>query len=259
MNNIFYIATSGMKVGQNQINDIANNIANINTTGYKRLETSFMELMQTQVMQARTQDGKPDANKEVVRTGSGVSTAQQLKDYSVGNVINSGRNLDVMLNKEGFFALQDSTGEIKYTRDGQFNWSAEGDRFYLTSSNGEYVLDSNKDPIYFLDDANETLIDINGRIFHGTTDTNQVLGRFSFNMPQELRFSDNGYYETDSSGTGEYDEDCDVTQGSYEMSNANLAQEMSSIMQGQRAYQMSANMLQWSDEIESMTINMKRY
>lgn len=123
-----YIGLSGLGSYSRGLKTISNNVANLNTPGFKASSLRFGDL----IYQGR-RDGAGNA-----RTGSGVTTFGSSTDFSAGDFRNTGNGLDVAINGRGFFVLRDEQGNLRYTRDGQFHFNGNGD--LVASSNGLKVL-----------------------------------------------------------------------------------------------------------------------
>jgi len=118
-------AASGMKAQQMNIDTIANNLANVNTTGYKRSHAEFQDLLYEKVMPGGQVDAEGRAVPTRVEVGHGVKLVATNKNFSQGTVVNTGNPLDLMIEGDGFFQLRMPDGTIKYTRDGSFKMDAE--------------------------------------------------------------------------------------------------------------------------------------
>ena len=123
---------SGLNAQQLKVDVIANNIANINTFGFKKCRAEFSELISQEI----EKNGIPVENKDA-SVGSGVRVAEAARNFSAGNIIETGRPLDLAVQGEGFFKVILPTGEEKYTRDGAFNIDLNGN---LVTAEG-YLLD----------------------------------------------------------------------------------------------------------------------
>lgn len=238
----FYAAAAGASAQQKRMNVVANNLANLNTAGFKREEAVFANLIYNEL-------DPPALEGTQLIASSGSQVAKTNTDYSLGELLPSGMPYDYVLTGDGFFALQDpATGEITYTRDGTFCLSrqpGEEDIFYLASDNGKHVLDEHGMPILVTEENKD------GRLPVGVY-------RFRTNDGM-LHVGDNEYAPTEKNGTPIAAENSEALalQGYIENSNVNLADEMTYMIEAQRAYQYALKMIQTADEIES-TINSLR-
>lgn len=236
MNGSFYTAAIGAGGQQMRLNVVSNNLANINTNGYKTKAPVFSELMYYEM------SGKADeANR--LQSGTGMRVEKTDTDFSESGLTTTEGAYDYAIEGEGLFMLRDpQTQEITYTRDGNFALSQRGNDFYLVSSTGKLVLDPNQNPIQV------------------TTNSPQVLniGIFDFNNKNNMQsVGDNEYVPVQKNGNPFVLQNGRLRQGMLENSNVDFANEMTKVIESQRAYSYNLKMLQTSDEVES-TINSLR-
>jgi flagellar basal-body rod protein FlgG len=237
-------AASGMAAQQLRVDTIANNLANVNTTGFKRSRVSFEDAMY-QIIQG-TQLVNYDGAETIapVQIGRGVRLAGILRIDSQGDLENTGRPLDIAVQGDGFFQVQRPDGSLAYTRDGTFSISDTGS---IVTQNG-YTL---QPPLTVPPETTAITISANG-VVSATSGTNnrQVqlgtleLARF-VNPPGLLNLGQNLYAETPASGqplTGAPQENGfgRVVQGSLESSNVEVVQEMVDMIAAQRAYEVNS-------------------
>jgi flagellar hook protein FlgE len=151
-----YTALSGLNASQTVLDISGNNIANVNTTGYKKSSVSF----QTQLSQTLSSGSSPSSSSggtNPVQVGLGVSTGSISKDMSTGSTETTGKDSDVAINGSGFFVLQDGEGNIAYSRDGNFSLDTDQN---LVNPTGQYVLGYPVDSNYNVISATPTLINI---------------------------------------------------------------------------------------------------
>lgn len=238
----FYAAAAGASAQQKRMNVVANNLANLSTAGFKREEAIFANLVYNEL-------DPPALEGTQMVASSGAQVAKTNTDYSLGELLPSGMPYDYVLTGDGFFALQDPlTGAVTYTRDGTFCLSrqpGEEDIFYLSSGNGKHVLDEQGMPIVVTEENKD------GRLPVGVY-------RFRTNDGM-LHVGDNEYAPTAKNGAPISAENSEALalQGYIENSNVKLADEMTYMIEAQRAYQYALKMIQTADEIES-TINSLR-
>ncbi len=226
----FYSAGSGLVSQQMALDNTANNIANISTTGYKKQELSFSNLLYSNI-------GTDGAN---IKVGNGSRGAVISYSFTQGNIVTTGNEFDFAIESNGFFGVKTPDGSIKYTRDGSFGVSCEEDSNYLVNSEGNYVLDQNGDML----SADEP-------------DLKNKIGIFDFSNPLGLHNSgDNLFEATAQSGQAQPIEG-NLRCGSIELSNVELNREMADLLEIQRAYQFNAKYIQTADEIENITNNLK--
>lgn len=240
MYNSFYTATSGMCGQQTKMDVVANNLANVSTTGYKTKNAVFSEIMYTNLNASAT------ANTHL-KAGDGTRVKQVNTDFSQGGLNETGNADDYAISGEGFFMIENpSTGEISYTRDGSFIQSTIGNKQYLATAEGKLVLDKNQQPIEMQAEG----IDANGN----TPD----IGIYEFTLKDGMQnIGNNEFQPVAKNGTPVLSTSAELKQGYLEDSNVDVASEMSKVIEAQRAYSYSMKMVETSDEITS-TINSLR-
>ena len=135
------IAATGIKQQQRRLDTIANNVANINSNAYKSARLDFKDALYTNEFNTSyPRTPEPDGNQ---RKGHGVMIAAITRDFRTGSVQSTGRDLDVMIEGEGFFELEDPNGNIVYTRNGSFEIGEGADGGYLVTGDGWYLHDEN--------------------------------------------------------------------------------------------------------------------
>ena len=259
MTDSLYIAATGMHTQQEIINTISNNLANVNTPGYKKSRISFVDLMYRDANQTRAAAEDGIASYEM---GSGSAVAGISKSFSMGDIKASERQLDVAINGEGLFEVNLLDGSKAYTRAGSLNISSEG---YLTANNG-YQLSSQ---IQVPEGTTNVVITSDGKVSAavqgqtGLTELGQIeLAHFT--STEYLKpLGNNLYVPTAESGdamVGRPGEDNlgHIQQGFLELSNVNLIDELVTMMLAQRAFEINSKVIQASDEIMSLSNNMRR-
>lgn len=256
----FYASGAAMAAQQSAVDAISNNVANVNTTGYKSLSTEFEQLLMVQIkrpdMTVQGQAGSQGVT-DTLAFGCGVRASGTDRVWDLGVSAPTGRNMDFLLENEGFFAVRGMDGQVRYTRAGQFHASLTDTGFALVNSKGEWVLDQDGDPIELAGKPEDMEVGPTGMIQMGGAVTGITLGRFRFETPQGLLSEENAFSQTDASGPALDAAECRVRQGALEMSNVDMAGEMSRLINGQRLYQMNGKMLSWADEIEGMSIQLR--
>ncbi len=226
----FYTATAGANSNQTYLDVISNNLANIQTEGYKSLKPEFSDLLYTNLTQAGN-------GSLMVGSGSKIDKTDTL--FSEGTLIQTDKLTDFAILGDGFFAIQ-KEDEILYTRTGAFTVGNIDGENYLMLDSG-YVLDNNEEPIILTEGENE--INIGVYKFTNNFDLERV-GNNLFRIANE-----NAEYEIS--------EVAEVKRGYIEGSNVVLSQEMVKMIQTQRAFQFNSRIIQVADEIEQ-TINSLR-
>ncbi len=249
MDQAFYIGAVGAHQQLRRLNIHGNNIANVNTVGFKADRSRFTNLM-SQWDERTVGDG--------VRFGVGASLLMTSTDFGQGGVVDSGRPMDYMIEGEGFFALADlETGEISFTRNGAFVMSQlqrDSGRvdeagqaipetaYYLSDNQGRFVL-SNVGTM--IDLANW---DGMSGLPVGVFDYRNYNGMTLIDGTRYLPVEKNGALWA---GSGK------LVQGKLEQSNADLAEELTKVIESQRAYGLALKVVQTSDEIETTINNLR--
>jgi len=240
----FYSGVSGAVAQTRALDVVANNIANVNTTGYKSQQAQFSELVYTNMMTAQT-----DAPQNL-KQGSGTYVMGVGLDLSQGSLQSTGRELDVALTGDGFFSVKNANGEINYF---QLSPLKDGN-FALVTSAGESVLDSKMKPI-IIDKDTEKINFATPK--DGTADSIE-LGIVNFANPYALeKLGNSKYAATDNTGPAVVYENASILQGNLENSSVDLSEEMTDIILAQRGFQLNAKVIQTADEIEQTTNNLR--
>ena len=252
------IAATGLRHQQARLDTIANNVANINSAAYKSARLDFRDALYTAGLipaRART----PEGNQQ---KGHGVMIAGIVKDFSTGSMQRTDRTLDVAIEGEGFFELEDADGNLIYTRNGSFNLGQdEGDGFYLVSGDGYYIHDTNGMRIRIPDGTENINIDTDGTMTFtvGEEETNVTLALYTFrNITGLLSVGNGNYAESVASGEKMPAEGARLWQGTLELSNVSLSEEMTRIIRTQRVFQLASRALKTADDMEGIANNMRR-
>ncbi|MGL5978931.1 MAG: flagellar hook-basal body protein [Erysipelotrichaceae bacterium] len=243
MNIAFYNAQTALQSHQKNIDNIANNMANVSTNGYKAANSDFDDLVYQQI-------NSNDKTTNILQ-GHGVKLAGTKTNFTQGALQRTDNLLDFAIMGEGFFAINDGNA-ITYTRDGSFYVGRSGEENYLVRADGSFVLDSNLQPIRLA-----TLED-------GTIDAASALeqlGVFVFeNLDGLEKANATGFYATTASGLPTVlgaDSKTNLVQGALEMSNLDMGTGMVQLMEGQRAFQLNARVIQTADQIEEIVNNLR--
>lgn len=255
----FHISASGMEAHQVNIDVIANNLSNANTTAYKKGKVEFKDLMYRDMAAAQRLMLQPDIDNPM---GLGTAAASVQKIFSQGEIRNTERNLDLAIQGNGFFEVLSPEGEYLYTRTGNLQVNREG---LLETSEG-YLLSPS---IQLPPDTEEVVITDDGIVFVQVPGQRKAVevGRIelaNFMNPSGLTpLGDNLYQTSNSSGQAFYGEPGEeafgiVSQGFLEGSNVSFIEELTGMMLAQRGYEMNAKMIQTADEIMGIINNLRR-
>ena len=257
-----WTAASGMQSQQINIDVIANNLANVNTTGFKKSRPDFQDLMYQNLKSV----GSPSTNSTEVpsgiQIGLGSKAAAVTKVFSPGNITQSGNDLDVAIEGDGFFQIIMPDGSTAYSRDGAFKKDSQG---RIVNSDGyplspEMVIPSNASKVSIGNDGTVTVLQA-GQDSPTSVGTIQLA---TFSNPAGLSsMGHNLYQQTDASGTANTGTAGQngigaLSQGFLEMSNVSVMEEMVNMIISQRAYETNTKAVQAADEMLQQTNNIKR-
>lgn len=262
-----HAAASGMRALDEKLNVVANNLANINTQGFKRQRVNFEDLL----YQMKRAPGIPNADDEPIPhgilIGTGVKVSGTQLNFAPGAVDPTGRELDLRIDGDGFFqvtTIQDGAEVTAYTRAGNFVKNSLGN-LVLGNSIGA-ILDP---PITIPDDATAIVVGRNGevRVKQQGANTLNTVGQMElarFVNPEGLELiGQNLYMETDASGspvTGEPQNDGlgAVEQGQLEQSNVDPVRELIDLITTQRAFELNSQSIRSADESLQIVANLRR-
>jgi len=254
-------AATGMMAMQLNVQVIANNLANMTTTGYKRQRAEFEDLLYDHVSRIGTQTSSQGNILPVgIDLGSGVQTIGTPRLMTQGTLSQTGGSLDVAIRGDGFFKIQMPDGTFAYTRDGSFQMDAQG---RIVTAQGNVVMPAITIP------ANSTGLTINAQgqvsVIPQGQSTPTTLGQLTLtrfvNQAGLLPIGDNLYTETPASGSpqdGLPDTNGagNLLQGSLEQSNVDSVTEITNLIAAQRAYEMNSKVITAADQMLSTTTNM---
>jgi len=255
-------AATGMMAQQTRSEVIANNLANVNTTAFKRSRAHFEDLLY-QTVQGATVVGAPDANSlPAIQVGRGTHLAGVQRMHQQGPIEQTERPLDLAIEGEGFFQVQLPNGQVGYTRDGSFGVSDTGT---LVTSEGYTLIPGIKVP----EDATEVSISATGVVSatRGSDNSPSEIGRIELarfmNPSGLLAQGENIYLETPASGAvvvGYPSEDGmgRLLQGHLEGSNVEIVQEMVDMITAMRAYEINSKAIKNAEEMMSIANGMIR-
>jgi len=250
-----YTAATGSQSQQFNIDVIANNIANVNTSGYKKARAEFEDLLSQTYSVAGALNDQGILDPVGVQVGLGVKVSATQRIFLPGSTMQTGNPLDLAIQGDGFFQVTTDSGEIAYTRDGSFKKDANGT---VVTSDGYPVQPTITIPA----DATDIVVGLNGTVSirqAGSSDLTQVgqiqLARFA--NPAGLEsIGRNLFSQTSASGTavqgsagqGEFSKTT-VMQGFVEGSNVQVVEELINLITAQRAFEANSKVIQASDEI----------
>ena len=250
-----WTSKSGLNANQEKLDVISNNIANVNTTGYKKVNAGFKDLISSSL----DEWGNPLNDKTAI-VGSGVKAGNFTKDNSQGGLQTTNQKTDLALDGEGYFKVISSNGTEYYTRDGSFKLDSYG---RLVTANGN-------------------ILEVQYANGYSQNNTGLTADNFTINKKGEIFAENNGNFEKvgeiavytavgndafTSVGDNLFKElngvqvyrtlDADMYQGYLEASNVDLSQEMTDMIVTQRAFQLSSKGITAADEMWEMINNLR--
>lgn len=253
MTQALWIAKTGLDAQQTRMSVIANNLANVNTTGFKRGRAVFEDLLYQNVRQVGAQSSQDAQLPTGLNLGTGVRTVATEKLFTQGNTIETGNPLDMAIQGRGFFQILLPDGTLAYTRDGSFHTDAQGQ---MVTSAGNVLQPS----ITIPDNATTITIGSDGTVsvtVPGSNTPTQVgsvqLADF-VNATGLQPIGDNLFLESAASGaaqtgTAGLNGLGTLNQSSVESSNINIVEELVNMIEAQRAYEMNSKAIETADKM----------
>jgi len=260
MNLSLYSAATGMEAQSLNLNTIANNLANVNTPGFKRSRIEFQDLLYQKPRATGTDSGGGNLIPTGTEIGNGSRVAGTAKDFTQGQLTSTGGNLDVAIQGDGFFEVQRADGTLAYTRDGSFKLNAQGQVVNidgLPELSGFQTIPTGTTAITISQNGQVTV-----QSASGSQTFRLALTRFA-NPSGLAALGGNLYQESAASGTPETGNPGEqgygqTMQGYVETSNVNIVEEMVNLIIAQRAYEVNSKSIQASDEMLQNIANLKR-
>lgn len=257
-----WTAASGMTAQQTKIDVISNNLANVNTTGFKKSRVDFQDLLYQTVRYAGTPSTAGATVPSGIQVGHGVRTVATQRVFSQGTYQQTDNPLDVVIEGDGFFQVLLPDGSIRYTRDGAFKLDADG---RITTSDGFPI----EPEILVPSDALELSISSDGTVtvmYPGDSEPQQIgeLQIVRFVNPAGLQSAGRNLYMATAAsgepmiGTPGLDGFGTLAQNFLEMSNVQVVEEMVNMIVAQRAYESNSKAIQASDDMLQAANNLRR-
>lgn len=265
-------AATGMNAQQTNVDTIANNLANVNTVGYKAQASQFKTLLY-QTLQTKTTTANGAPKPVTSQVGLGVRNSSINQIFTQGSLIASSGEASFAIEGDGYFAVRTESEEINYTRNGDFTWAiSPTGGIMLTTTDGLPVLDAQGRSIMLSSQFVTSKISItsDGTLCYPDEDNNPQsldikIGTFQFRNPSGLeRQGDSQWAVAEASGVAINEETnlnvkkSRVVQGYLEGSNVKVADEMVNLIVAQRAYEMNSKAITTSDEMLQQANNLKR-
>ncbi len=255
-------AALGMAAQQLNVDTIANNLANVNTTGYKKSSVEFQDLLYENIESGDTSRRDDMKKPGSIQVGLGNKPVSTYKSFSQGAIDQTGNPLDVAINGKGFFQIKQPDGSYAYTRDGSFRVNATGN---IVTSSGLRVFPEISIP-EGVSDINISQDGVISVIIDGDVNPEEI-GQFeltTFMNPAGMNaLGGNLFVQTEASGDPAYGLAAEegfgqILQGYLEKSNVDVVQEMINLIVSQRAYEINSKAVKTADELLAMTNNIKR-
>ncbi|MCB0191062.1 MAG: flagellar basal-body rod protein FlgG [Anaerolineae bacterium] len=250
LTSLLHVARAGLRSQQLNVDAVANNFANINTTGYKRSRAEFHELLSDRL------EAPPEGSGRISGQAAGSVLVDNQRIFNQGLIQQSENEWDMAIEGDGFFLVQMPDGSTAYTRDGSFRLDGEGQ---LTNINGYFLVPN----ITLPPDTEQTLINTDGTVMvrhRGETEPETIatieLARFANNSGLE-KIGENLFKPTDASGEAQLAQPGtegygQVVSYALEASNVELSNEVVDLIGAQRAYSLIARAMETSDEMLSI-------
>jgi len=259
MNQALWIAKTGLDAQQTKMANISNNLANAGTSGYKRSRAIFADLLYQNVRQVGAQSSQDTQLPSGLMIGTGVRTVATEKLFTQGNLSQTDNQLDMAIQGRGFFQILLPDGSEAYSRDGSFQLDSQGQ---LVTSNGYQIQPSLTIP----EDAQSVTIAADGTVSvrqAGSTAITQVgtVQIADFVNPAGLQpIGNNLFLESSASGSPQSGNPGlnglgTVEQGYVESSNVNVVEELVSMIETQRAYEMNSRAISTTDQMLQYVAN----
>jgi len=261
-----WTAGGGMIAQQYNVDVISNNLANVNTTGYKKERAEFKDLLYETLDRAYIMNG---SGKPVnLQVGHGAAALATVKNFTGGNLEKTDNALDMAINGNAFFTIQGSSGQTVFTKDGSFKISVTEEGNKLTTADGYPVLDEAGNHIVFNIDPDKLQVSQQGELSYvdengATISLEQKIGLVKFPNVQGLVSIGSNFFEQNSaSGTPVLDSEVGIkstiSQGFLESSNVQVVEEMVKLIVAQRAYEINSKAIQSADDMLGMANNLKK-
>ena len=253
MNAALWAAKTGLDAQQTEMAVISNNLANVNTTGFKQDRAVFEDLLYQNQTQAGADTSQTTQSPSGMSIGTGTHVVATEKDYSQGSLTQTGNPLDVAIQGQGFFQIQMPDGTVAYTRDGTFQTNAQGQ---LVNSSGYLV----QPGITIPQGAQSVTIGSDGTVSvtlpgqSAATQIGQIQLANFINPPGLQPIGQNLLVQSAASGSPQTGSPAtnglgSLSQGELESSNVNVVEELVNMIQTQRAYEMNSKAINTVDQM----------
>ena len=262
-------AAKGMLALMDMNDNIANNLSNVNTVGYKRGALRFQDIMQSAVYSQEGSILRNNTSRELGALSTGSQSMQFIRDFSQGALEKTGHTYDLAIEGDGFFKIQDLDGKVSYTRNGSF---VVNDQEYLVTKQGEYVLDIHNKRIRMIPedfdpeimrDRCEIIIGESGNIEMNSYNQKlpmQTIGIFDFSDKEDLfEIGDTKFVPRNLENNPELrSQKFSIQQGMLELSNSNVIREMINTISTSRNYESLTKVVSTNNELLRQAVSVGR-
>ncbi len=239
-----YISATGLNAGIKRQDTISNNLANASTAGFKRETTLFQSLLEREIYHY----SPAERPAYLGQLGTGTNFRLGASDLSMGMVLDTGRNLDVLVGNPDAWLTVEHNGGQAYTRNGQLLVDGQG---YLTTTGGTYVLDALNNRIQVQNDS--ISVQANGTLLDEAGNTIARLGVVTFDPDAELTRLGDSLWQSDLQAIPA--QDPQLMQGALEQANVQVIKEMVNLISAMRAYETNTKLIQIQDESLNKAVN----
>lgn len=249
---ILWNSKTGMQAQQDKMDLISNNMANMETEGYKRIDASFKDLVYEKI----AGKGIPissSANAKTAVEGSGSALSKSFRSFKQGNLTQTGISTDLAIDGDGFFKVKLADGSFAYKRGGKFNLDKNGN---LSDDKGNILQIEYKNNNKI--NSSSIIIDESGQVYSDDNGVKNDIGKiniYDFKDKSDLISIGDDLFTADE-GNEAISRDYAVRQGYLETSNVDISKEMTDLILAQRAFELNSKGLSTADEMMSMANNL---
>ncbi|WP_243281378.1 flagellar hook-basal body complex protein [Clostridium sp. D53t1_180928_C8] len=245
------VSKTGMSANQNKINIISNNIVNVNTTGYKKLDMEFQDLVRERLYK----DSYP-TNDRNATVGTGAKTSNEFRNFTQGSLKKTNISTDIAIDGEGFFRVIRNDNTYAYTRNGEFNVDANG---RIVDDNGNILdiqFENDKNYLNSKITSKNLMVNKRGEVFSNYKKIGNVNLYVTKGKDDFVYLGDSLFVPKENTQMTMINSS-NIMQGHAEMSNVDIKQEMIDLISVQRAFQLNSKGVSVADEMWSMINNLQ--
>lgn len=261
-----YTAATGMEALETKLDVIANNLANVNTLGFKKDRANFEDLLYRNEVLPGAQDAQQNLTPTGTKIGLGTRVQSVQTDFRQGAFQMTGKATDMAIEGPGFFPVQDTSGDVVYTRSGNFSVNADGVLVLGSAQSGRVL----QPQINIPETATGIVVQANGTVLYKEIGNEQLqtagdIQLASFINPEGLiKLGENLFQESDASGTAQTQTPGTqgvgvIRQNALEASNVEPVQELIDLITTQRSFELNSQAVQAGDQILQLISNLRRF